>query len=64
MDRSDSKGIVPRRWSDGQDSMQVAGYMKHGMKHGPALRPRFSFAGDGGMKDGASRMPIAAHLCP
>jgi len=60
MDRSDFQGIVPRRWSDGQDSMQVAGFMKHG----PARSASFSFAGDDGMKDGSLKMPIAAHLCP
>jgi hypothetical protein len=33
MDRSNSYGIVPRRWSDGQDSMQFAGFLKQG--HAP-----------------------------
>ena len=37
MDRSNSYGIVPRRWSDGQDSMQFAGFLKLG----PALKPSF-----------------------
>jgi hypothetical protein len=48
MDRSDSQGIVPRRWSDGQDSMQVAGFMKHG----PAQRGRIDTLLLGGLEDG------------
>jgi hypothetical protein len=29
MARSDTLSIVPRRWSDGQDAMQDAGFLKH-----------------------------------
>jgi hypothetical protein len=30
MNRSNFYGILPRRWSDGQDSMQFAGFLKLG----------------------------------
>jgi hypothetical protein len=37
MNLSNFYGIMPRRWSDGQDSMQFAGFPKLG----PALNPSF-----------------------
>jgi hypothetical protein len=40
MDRSNSYGIVPRRWSDGQDSMQFAGFLKQGLAPKPSFRGR------------------------
>jgi hypothetical protein len=40
MDRSNSYGIVPRRWSDGQDSMQFAGFLKQGPAPKPSFRGR------------------------
>jgi hypothetical protein len=40
MNSSNFYGILPRRWSDGQDSMQFAGFLKLGQL-GPALNPSF-----------------------
>jgi hypothetical protein len=40
MDLSNHYGIVPRRWSDGQDSMQFAGFLKQGPAPKPSFRGR------------------------